>query len=144
MWISFATKEDIESLIEMEKECFEAGAWTREMVENDFEKRSIYITCKLDDDEPVGYLCYLELDTECEILRLGVRKKFRKQGYAESLLEFLFDHCRDSKKEKIFLEVSSQNTNAIKLYEKLGFNCINIRRNYYGHGNDAKIYIKLI
>ena len=144
MWIAFAEKEDLEEILAMEKECFGAQAWTREMVINDFERRSSYILCRSDQDEYIGYLCILELDTECEILRLGVRKNFRKQGYAKSLLEFLFDHCINTKKEKIYLEVSSENAVAIKLYENLGFNCINIRKNYYKQGDDARIYIKLL
>ena len=144
MWISFATKEDIEYIIDMEKECFESHAWTKEMIESDFEKRSIYTICKTNDDEPIGYLAFLDLDTECEILRLGVRKKFRKQGYAQALIEFLIDFCSDRKKEKIFLEVSSSNTIAKKLYIQMGFNLLNVRKNYYSQGDDAENYIKLL
>ncbi len=144
MWISFAKKNDIPAIIEMEKECFADKAWTKDMVENDFEKRSLYIIAKKEDDEYIGYLSILDLEDECEILRLGVRKKYRKQGYAKSMLDFIIEYCIENKKEKIYLEVNSANTVAIKLYELEGFTCINVRKNYYGQGEDAKIYVKLL
>ena len=144
MWLTFASEEDLEDILLMEKECFNESAWTREMIINDFENRSKYILCMSDQDEYIGYLCVLELDNECEILRLGIRKNFRKQGYAKRLLEFLFEHCQNTAKEKIYLEVSSENKIAIKLYESLGFNCFNVRKNYYKQGDDAKLYVKLI
>ena len=39
----------------------------------------------------------------------------------------------------ITLEVASQNTIAIHLYEKMGFQKISIRKNYYRNGDDAII-----
>ena len=144
MWINFANYEDLDLIVDMEKQCFEDKAWNRQMIESDFEKRSNYVICYTNDDEPIGYLAFLDLDTECEILRIGVRKQFRKQGNARAMLEFLFDYCIDNNKEKIFLEVSSLNHVAINLYKKVGFNLINTRKNYYGPGEDALNYVKLL
>lgn len=144
MWINFAKKEDIQNIIDMEKECFENKAWNKEMIESDFEKRSSYLICYTNEDEPIGYLGFLDLDSECEILRIGIRKRFRKQGYAQSLIEYLFDFCLEQKKDKIFLEVSSLNNVAINLYRKMGFKLINVRKNYYSEGNDALNYVKLL
>lgn len=144
MWINFATKKDLDLIINMEKECFGSKAWTREMIASDFEKRSNYVISYTNDEEPIGYLAFLDLDNECEILRIGVRKQFRRQGNGRALLEFLFDYCADNKKEKIYLEVSSLNNMAINLYRQTGFNMINSRKNYYGPGEDALNYVKLL
>ena len=144
MWINFATHKEIDLIIDMEKECFGEKAWTKEMIESDFENRSNYVICYTNDDESMGYLAFLDLGTECEILRIGIRKRFRNQGNGKALLEFLFDYCIDNKKEKIFLEVSSLNRIAINLYKQEGFNLINTRRNYYGQGDDALNYVKLL
>ena len=45
MRINFASINDIPHIIDMEKECFGEKAWTKDMIENDFEKRSSYIIC---------------------------------------------------------------------------------------------------
>ena len=144
MWINFASINDIPHIIDMEKECFGEKAWTKDMIENDFEKRSSYIICYTNDDEPIGYLGFLDLGSECEILRIGIKKIYRKQGNAQALLEFLFEYCMENKKEKIYLEVSSLNNVAINLYKRMGFKLINIRKNYYAEGNDALNYVKIL
>ena len=144
MWINFASKNEIDVIVNMEKECFGDRAWNRDMMESDFDKSSNYIICYTNDDEPIGYLAFLDLGNECEILRIGVRKQFRKQGNARALLDFMFDYCIDNKKERIFLGVSSLNSMAISLYKKAGFNLINTRKNYYAQGEDALNYIKLL
>ena len=41
----------------------------------------------------------------------------------------------------ITLEVASRNTTAIHLYEKLNFQKISIRKNYYRNGDDAIIMV---
>lgn len=144
MWITFATTDNINDISMVELECFEKQAWSKDMIASNFNNHNKYLICQTDDDEIIGYLSFLELDIECELLRLAVRKKFRKQGHAKALMEFFIDYCVEHKKEKIFLEVNSQNFNAIKLYESLNFEPISVRKNYYGENEDAINYIKLL
>ena len=42
----------------------------------------------------------------------------------------------------MMLEVGVENTGAIALYEKLGYQSISTRKNYYGHGLDALVMRK--
>lgn len=144
MYIRFATNEDIQAILVMEKQCFENKAWSLDMIQNDFNNRSKYIVCLTDADEYIGYACVLDLDNECEVLRLGVVKQFRKQGFGWALMDFVQEYCIETHKEKIFLEVNSKNNTAIRLYEKFGFTRINSRANYYGEGEHAQIYTKLL
>jgi ribosomal protein S18 acetylase RimI-like enzyme len=39
----------------------------------------------------------------------------------------------------MMLEVDVSNDEAIELYKKLGYETLNIRKNYYGYGRDAQI-----
>jgi ribosomal protein S18 acetylase RimI-like enzyme len=39
----------------------------------------------------------------------------------------------------MMLEVDVSNIEAIKLYQNLGYESLNIRKNYYGYGRDAQI-----
>ena len=42
--------------------------------------------------------------------------------------------------DEIFLEVRPTNSSAIKLYEKLGFENISVRKKYYSDGEDAMVF----
>ena len=58
---------------------------------------------------------------------------YRNQGIGKKILEELEKQLKMIDKSiKIFLEVSSINKFAIKLYEKLGYKAYNERKNYYG------------
>lgn len=144
MEIEFATIEDLSAIERIEGECFMNEAWSRAMIESDFFKRSIYLVAKLDDGQVVGYLSMLDLDIEGEILRIAVRKQYRRRGIARALINFIIDNLKTNHYQKLYLEVKSTNIEAIKLYEHMGFEKINIRKNYYAHGEDAYNYVMLL
>lgn len=145
MIIEFANKDDIDVLTRIEGECFCNEAWTKEMIEADFFKRSIYIVTRDEETNlPIGYLSMLDLDTEGEILRVAVRKQYRRRGVAKRMILFLVDYLREKFYQKLYLEVKSTNTEAIGLYESLGFVKFNERKNYYAQGEDAINYVLML
>ena len=71
--------------------------------------------------------------SEFEILHVAVLPLYRNQGFGKKILEELENQLKNTEKSiKIFLEASSINKFAIKLYEKLGYKAYNERKNYYG------------
>lgn len=81
--------------------------------------------------EAAGYVIGTCLAGEGEILRIGIRSKFRNQGLASALMEAFAEHCSQERCEAVFLEVREHNLPARSLYEKHGFESIGIRKNYY-------------
>ena len=68
-------------------------------------------------------------------------------GYATKLLENIQLTLKKNNLKKMFLEVASNNYQAIKLYKKNKFKKIGIRKNYYLMDNnkiDAFIFEKII
>jgi ribosomal-protein-alanine N-acetyltransferase len=63
---------------------------------------------------------------EAEITHIGVHPRARRQGQARRLLDAL-----KADASKIFLEVSENNTAAIRLYESAGFKAVSRRKLYY-------------
>ena len=61
-----------------------------------------------------------------DVVTLYVKEKYRRQGYAEALLKEALTEI-----PTLILEVRASNIAAQKLYEKLGFQHINTRKNYY-------------
>lgn len=76
------------------------------------------------DNKVIGYLAYKDVDLSYDIIQIGVNKNYQHQGIATKLMQKIMEHS-------ISLEVSCNNTNAIKLYEKLGFSKVCDLPNYY-------------
>jgi len=75
---------------------------------------------------------------EAELLNLGVDPEFRRQGVARALLAALSSVASGT----LFLEVAADNTAAIELYKKLGWQGIGVRPGYYGQGRVDAIVMK--
>ncbi len=75
-----------------------------------------------------GFVAYRPTgEGEWEILNLAVAPEARRTGVATALAEEMLARS----KGKVFLEVRLSNTAARKLYEKLGFSQVGLRRGYY-------------
>lgn len=141
--ITIAKEHDAAALSEIYDICFaenmDSGAYFRRtLVDKKF-------PCfKLVQDSKIVALCLsMNIPPEMEILSICVLPEFRRQGLAKSLLLFLINYAEQHDIESIFLEVSVENTSAIKLYESVGFHKIGIRKGYYRHANrniDALLY----
>lgn len=53
---------------------------------------------------------------------LYVKKEARRKGFAEKLIKYSIEFAEDTEAKGILLETGKENTNAQKLYEKIGFN----------------------
>ena len=89
-----------------------------------------------DNDKLVGFIHILKTFECLEIINVVVDTDYRKKGIATKLIDYL-NECYDDV-EYILLVVNEKNSNAINLYNKLGFNVINVRKKYYGN-DDALI-----
>ncbi len=112
-------------------------SWSNDSLDKHFDnKKSINIEMSLDSNFIgilIGHYLYQSSDLdEFEILHIAILPKFRNRGFALNLMKELEKLLNINKKTlKIFLEVSSSNKFAIKLYEKLGYKAYNERKNYY-------------
>ena len=73
---------------------------------------------------------YLVLD-EAHLLNLSVAKPHQGRGLGRMLLAHMIAKAKSYGANNMFLEVRPSNKNAIALYEKVGFNEMAVRRNYY-------------
>jgi len=68
---------------------------------------------------------------EAHILNICVRPEERGAGYGRALMDKMLVLARQLQADMMFLEVRPSNEDARRLYDKLGFNEIGIRNNYY-------------
>jgi len=92
----------------------------------------------------VGYCFYYWVSDEVNIVNIAVSPIQRQKGIACALIKALQQWMTDNQCNKIFLEVSVNNANAIKLYTKMGFSKQMRRSNYYQSGEDAWLMDKAL
>jgi len=78
----------------------------------------------------IGYVIYNTVVDDAEVLNIAIHPEYQHKGYGRYLLEYLISILPKSTK-RFFLEVRVTNTNAICLYEDIGFVAICERKNYY-------------
>lgn len=111
-------------------------------IKNDLnDENYIYLVARK-DNEIIGYIATSKVIDTVDILSIVIKEEYKKRGIATKLLQFIFELENIS---KVMLEVRRSNIPAQRLYEKLGFNNIYTRKNYYPDNHeDALIYEKII
>jgi len=79
----------------------------------------------------VGYGIVSYVVGEAELLNICIDPKHQGQGLAATLMGHLINHASEKNNHEMFLEVRESNAPARHVYEKLGFNEIGRRKNYY-------------
>ncbi|MGR6982194.1 ribosomal protein S18-alanine N-acetyltransferase [Testudinibacter sp. P27/CKL/0425] len=79
----------------------------------------------------VGFaICQTVLD-EATLFNIAIDPAYQRQGLGEQLLLQLINELRQSAVLILWLEVRQSNLAAQKLYDRLGFNLVTQRKNYY-------------
>jgi len=112
----------------------EQGSYTFPWSENIFRDcLRVGYTCRALDlaGQIIGYGIMSLGAGEAHVLNVCVRDEFRNVGFGRRLLEHLLERAAAAGVNEAFLEVRPSNIAAIRLYQKLGFEQIGIRRGYY-------------
>ena len=131
--IKKADLKDLDSLCEIEKECFEK-AWTKANIEAVLQDENSKVFLIKDDKKVLAYIVYSKIIDEISLDRIGVSKLARRKAYASLLIEKMLEENLATS-----LEVSEKNIGARKLYEKYDFVIEGKRKDYYKIGEDALI-----
>ena len=82
-------------------------------------------------DQNVGHGILSVAAGESHLLNVCVHPDFQGHGFGRILVEHLLERARTGEASTIFLEVRPSNVAACELYDKLGFNEVGVRENYY-------------
>lgn len=93
----------------------------------------------LDDNRVIGYFGILLLDDFADIATLAVDTEYRHRGIGSRMVREMLQSALDRGARRMLLEVRTSNADAIRLYERFGFERIAERPNYYGPGLDAYV-----
>ena len=142
MKIINVTTDMIPQILEIEASSFSVP-WSEKSFIDALESEKITLCAAIDEIGAIcGFVCFLIIDTEAELLNIAVSVKERKKGIASALLEYMMGVMVSSNVEKIFLEVRESNIPARYLYEKYGFDIIGKRRKYYSNPTEDAILMQ--
>ncbi len=100
-------------------------------IKSDFENNSYsHYLLYLVDDKIIGYINYYLIYERIEIANFNVLEDYQDKHIGTSLISELISKYENTV-DNITLEVKSDNTKAIHIYEKMGFKKVAIRSNYY-------------
>lgn len=127
--------KDIRETAAIENELF-GVPWTEKILEENLDNKlySVYIAQR--DEEIAGYICFMTVAGESELLRIAVSTGCQRQGIAAQLMDFMLEKLKAEGVRDITLEVRSRNKAAISLYEKYGFKVEGVRKRYYRKPED--------
>ncbi|GMQ91374.1 MAG: ribosomal protein S18-alanine N-acetyltransferase [Gammaproteobacteria bacterium] len=75
---------------------------------------------------------------ECHMLNICIHPDYQRQGFGNKLVCYLLDLAYWQKVRHAYLEVRQSNNGAIRLYERLGFEVIGVRKDYYPVGDNQR------
>lgn len=104
--------------------------WT-ELNFKDCLEKGYYSLALEKDDLFVGFAIMAISSEESHLLNIGIKKEQRGLGLGEGLLKKMIIAAEVMGSKKIILEVRISNQSAYRLYEKIGFEEIGKRKNYY-------------
>lgn len=137
------SQNDLDAVNAIEMQAFQ-DPWTKQDFINELESNPyscIYV--KEINGEVVAYVDLWIAYENAEIANIAVKKEFLHQGIASELMQYCLQKIQQSKCENFTLEVRVSNMNAIKLYEKFGFQTVSKRKKYYADGEDAYLMVQL-
>ncbi len=129
-----ATLADVDGLVEAEQACFGSGAWSRNMIREEFDRPSGAQWVVEASGDLVGFAFGWLVVGELHVLHIGTLPDRRRSGVGRVLLRAL---VATPGTEVCWLEVRADNVGAIGLYHSEGFVEIARRRRYYPDGSDA-------
>jgi len=128
-----------DGLYKIHKQCFEKELMSERMFIEELEGPSRVYFMMLAYDAPIAYAGAWDTGGDYNIISVAVLPEYRHSGIAKALIKRLIEDAKSKNIRAVSLEVRADNTEAIKLYQNLGFIITNTRKFYYKNGVDAYI-----
>ena len=120
----------VSAVAELEKLCFSAP-WSERSIAAELRSEWSLWLVEERDGIVVGYVGSQSSPPEADVMNVAVSPDYRRQGIGESLMIALGEALASKGIETLTLEVRASNEGAISLYNRLGYEEVGRRPNYY-------------
>lgn len=141
--ISKMKPEDVPKVLRLEEASFTCPWSFQDFLNLCTDKNYVALVCRA-EEKLLGYAVLLVTGTEADVANVCTAVESRGKGVATCLLNRLFDFGDADGVETYFLEVRESNLPARKLYEKLSFTEIGIRKDYYRKPREHAVIMRKI
>ena len=131
----------VAAIAQLEKLCF-SDPWSEKSIGSELNNRLSYWLVAMEGDTLVGYVGSQSVLGESDMMNIAVHPQHRRKGIAEALVNALVEGLSERGNHSLMLEVRISNAPAIALYEKLGFEQVGRRPNYYHHPKEDALILR--
>ena len=136
--------DHVVQVAELEKLCF-PDPWSEKSIASELSNKLALWLVAEEDGRVAGYIGSQTVPDESDMMNVAVHPDYRRRGIAEALVVALCDALREQGSVSLTLEVRASNEPAKALYQKLGFEQVGRRPNYYRNPQeDALILRKML
>ena len=123
-------KDHVSQIAQLEAQCF-SDPWSEKSIASELENPlSLWLVAE-ENGQVYGYVGSQTVLGESDMMNVAVDPGFRRQGIARALIETLIAELSKMGSRCLRLEVRVSNENARALYERMGFQQLGLRKNYY-------------
>lgn len=133
---------NLDALSKIDVDNFE-DAWTREMFKGELEHPNSEYYGLFNDGEIIGFCGGWLVADEFQVNKVVVDKEHRNKKLGQIFFTYVMELLKTRGVKKALVEVRVSNMPAITIYEKAGFQTIDMRKNYYkNNGESAYVMIR--
>jgi [ribosomal protein S18]-alanine N-acetyltransferase len=145
MIITHARPEDLDAIVALEQAGFAAGEqWSVASWAAELDSDHCVLADTDNDGLILGVATFTCVEDLADLNRIVVRPDARGRGVGAALLRAGLEWAEALGATRMLLEVRTDNSPALALYARLGFDQISCRRDYYGVGVDAAVMLRPI
>ena len=131
----------VTQVAELEKRCF-PDPWSERSIASELGNQLALWLVAEDNGVVAGYIGSQTVPDESDMMNVAVHPDYRRRGIAEALVNTLCDALKERGSVSLTLEVRASNEPAKALYEKLGFEQVGRRPNYYRNPKEDALILK--
>ena len=129
---------DLDQVVEIEKASM-PSPWSKELFEEELKREVARYFVGEIDNQVAGYMGYWEAPQEAHIINLAIAPRFRQKGLGFEMMEYCLRFAYNKGARLATLEVRESNEAAQKLYEKMNFRTVAIRKKYYSDNQENAV-----
>jgi ribosomal-protein-alanine N-acetyltransferase len=139
-------EEDLPAVRTIETLSF-SNPWSDTTFRGEIQNTSIsfpLVAVRKPGDEVVGYIIFWHIREDVQVNNIAVHPEFRGKGIGEAMMHHVIDKVQKNGATFMTLEVRPSNAAAVTLYEKLGFEILGTRKNYYTNPDEDAYLMGLV
>ena len=133
--------DHVASVAQLEKLCF-SDPWSEKSIASELTNKLALWLVAEEDGEVAGYIGSQTVPDESDMMNVAVHPDCRRRGIAEALVNALCKALKERGSVSLTLEVRASNDPAKALYDKLGFEQVGRRPNYYRNPKEDALILK--